>query len=233
MKYPGAEWKPIGVNYRHGGCTPRFIVLHIMVGTLAGTDSWFRNPAAQVSAHFGIGKSGTVYQWVDTNDTAWHAAAANDVSIGVEHEGMPGDSLTPAQLEADAKLAAWAHKAHGIPLVLMNETGGAGIAWHGLGGAAWGDHPDCPGSRIVGQRQAIIDAAEAPAVTITSWKADGVISLATLAERRNTAVSTILRLTGSRGLYDPPLAHFLDDVFTGKLDPRAAVPAGAVLWIPV
>lgn len=75
-------------------------------------------------------------------------------------------------------------------------------------------------------------ATPEPPVTITSYKADGTISLATLAERRKTAVSTILRLTGSRGLYDEPLAQFLDDVFTGKTDPRAAVPAGAILWVP-
>ena len=73
MRYPGAEWRPISVNYRTGGNTPALAIIHIMQGTLAGTDSWFRNPAAEVSAHFGVGKDGTVIQWVDTSDTAWHA----------------------------------------------------------------------------------------------------------------------------------------------------------------
>jgi hypothetical protein len=30
------------------------VVMHTMVGNLPGTDSWFMNPSAQVSAHFGI-----------------------------------------------------------------------------------------------------------------------------------------------------------------------------------
>ena len=232
MRYPGAEWKPISVNYRSGGCNPRFIVLHIMQGTLAGTDSWFRNPAAQVSAHFGVGKSGTVYQWVDTNDTAWHAAAANDRAIGIEHEGQPGDSLTPEQIAADAKLCAWAHKAHGIPLVSAVHPGDPGLAWHGLGQVAWGNHPDCPGQHIVAQRPVILAAAEA-SVTIGSIKADGKTSLAQLAAEHQTGASTVLRLTAEHGKYSAPVAQYLDAVFKGSLPPSAPIPAGALLWVPV
>ena len=58
MRYPGADWRPISGNFRRGGNTPKFMIIHIMQGTLAGSDSWFRNPAAQVSAHFGVGKDG-------------------------------------------------------------------------------------------------------------------------------------------------------------------------------
>jgi N-acetylmuramoyl-L-alanine amidase len=42
-----------------------------MSGTLRGTDSWFRNPASQVSAHFGIGMGGEVHQYVDLGNVAW------------------------------------------------------------------------------------------------------------------------------------------------------------------
>jgi hypothetical protein len=162
MRYPGAEWRPISINYQPGGCVPRYLILHVMQGTLAGTDSWFRNPAAQVSAHFGIGKEGAVYQWCDTADTAWHAAQANPVAIGVEHEGDSGDSLTDAQLAADAELLAWATEHHPIPLQITNDpVHGSGLAWHGLGGTAWGGHFDCPGSPIVAQRPAIIARAQA------------------------------------------------------------------------
>lgn len=235
MRYPGAQWKPLSINYRAGGCDPRFIILHIMVGTLAGTDSWFRNPAAQVSAHFGVGKSGTVYQWVDTNDTAWHAAAANDRAIGIEHEGQPGDSLTPAQIEADTKICAWAHKAHGIPLTIAVHPGDPGLAWHGLGQVAWGNHPDCPGQRIVAQRPAILAAAEVPAVVIVSLKCDGKLSLAQVAAEHGTGVSTVLRLTAlhaEHSKFDAPTAAYIDAVFKGELPPAAPVPAGAMLWVP-
>src|SRR5207244_7199464 len=72
-RYSGAQWRPISINYNRGGIAPRILIVHIMQGTLAGTDSWFRNPDAQVSAHFGVGKTGTIYQWVDKANRAWHA----------------------------------------------------------------------------------------------------------------------------------------------------------------
>lgn len=47
------------------------VVQHIMQGTLSGTDSWFKNAASGASAHFGVGKDGTIHQYVDINDAAW------------------------------------------------------------------------------------------------------------------------------------------------------------------
>lgn len=158
-RYPGAAWKPININFQAGGNSPRLLVEHIMQGTLAGTDSWFRNPAARASAHFGVGKDGTVLQWVDTASVAWHAVAANHHSIGVEHEGDSGQVLTAAQLEADASLLAWATEHHPIPLQLAHDPGGSGLAYHALGGQAWGGHLACPGAPIVSQLGAILAAA--------------------------------------------------------------------------
>ena len=93
-------------NFTSGrkGFTPTGIVIHIMEGSLAGTDSWFKNPASQVSAHYGIGKAGEVHQYVKETDTAWHAGRVsapswkliktsggafinpNYYTIGIEHE---------------------------------------------------------------------------------------------------------------------------------------------------
>ena len=58
--------KLITINFTKGrsGQKPRAIVLHLMGGTLKGTDSWFRNPVAQASTHYGVGKKGEIYQWV-------------------------------------------------------------------------------------------------------------------------------------------------------------------------
>src|SRR5258708_16852944 len=111
-RYPLALWKPINVNYSKGGNVPRLHIVHIMQGTLAGTDAWFRDPISTVSAHFGVGKDGTVIQWVNTEDTAWHAVAANHKSIGVEHEGFSGEPLTHLQLQATAELFGWPRSAH-------------------------------------------------------------------------------------------------------------------------
>ena len=99
-RYPSAQWRPVP-NQTPGGMTAyTFLVLHIMQGTLAGTDTWFHDPANKVSSHFGVGQDGTVYQWVDTADMAWAQAAGNPVGISIEHEGNVPDALTPQQITA-------------------------------------------------------------------------------------------------------------------------------------
>lgn len=104
--------------------SPQAIVLHIMEGTLAGTDAWFNDPKAQVSAHFGVGKDGTIHQYIYESNAAWANGviepgasagilAANNwqnpnlYTLSIEHEGKSGDGMTGAQLVASTKLAAW------------------------------------------------------------------------------------------------------------------------------
>ena len=161
MWYWHAERREIAVNHNVGGNTPRILVVHIMQGTLRGTDAWFHNPAAQVSAHFGVGRDGKIYQWVSTDDQAWHAADANSYSIGVEHEGVSGQHLTTAQIQATAGILDWAHHHYpDIDLWLNKRISGSGLSYHGLGGAAWGSHPNCPGEPIVNQLPLILSEAK-------------------------------------------------------------------------
>lgn len=162
MRYPGALWRGPTPNMTPGGMASHIgLVLHIQQGTEAGTDSWFKNPASQVSAHFGNPKAGQLEQWVDTDDRAWAEVSGNPFWISVENEGMSGDSLTASQLENAAELLAWLHSVYGVPLQLSdNPAGGTpGLTGHGLGGTAWGGHTDCPGTPILGQRPAIIARA--------------------------------------------------------------------------
>ncbi|SRR6266702_1521459 len=161
---PFAVWRPLppGVNHSAGGMVAYDgVVLHIMEGILDGTDSWFRNPQAQASAHFGVGKDGRIYQWVDTADKAWAQAAGNPRNISIENEGHAGDSLTAAQCERVAEILAWAHTTHGVPLRINDFSAGQGLGWHGMGGAAWGGHTGCPGDPIKAQRAGIIARVQA------------------------------------------------------------------------
>lgn len=66
-------------NFTRGrsGYRPEAVVIHIMAGTLAGTDAHFANPASQVSAHYGIGKQGQIHQYVKEEDTAFHAGTVD------------------------------------------------------------------------------------------------------------------------------------------------------------
>lgn len=161
-RMPGASWRPIPRNFTDGGQdSVHGVVVHIMAGTLVGSDSWFRNPAAQASAHFGTGKAGALYQWVDTADRAWAQANGNRTWLSVENEGKGGDSLTDAQLQRNAEVLAWAHKVYGVPLQVTHDVNGRGLGYHGMGGAAWGGHTSCPGSPIVAQLPEIVKRAKA------------------------------------------------------------------------
>jgi N-acetyl-anhydromuramyl-L-alanine amidase AmpD len=155
-----ADWRPVP-NKNNGGITPRMVIVHIMEGTLDGTDSLFHNPASQVSAHFGVGKDGQVYQWVDTDDMAWHAMDANAYAIGIENEGHCGEVLTKLQLASNAAIFAWANNHYpAIDMWLNRRVEGSGLSYHALGGAAWGGHP-CPCPPIIGQLDDILRIAKA------------------------------------------------------------------------
>lgn len=66
----------------------------------------------QVSAHFYIRRNGAILQFVSCDDRAWHAGASeyggrpncNDYSVGIELEGLEGDTFAPAQYAALASL---------------------------------------------------------------------------------------------------------------------------------
>lgn len=119
MKYVGSPF----FSSREG-TSPEAIVLHIAEGTLAGVDSWFNNPAAEVSAHFCVGKTGEIHQYIYLENAAWangkieagYTAALIDENggmnpnrwtVSIEHEGFYAQEPTADQFEASAQLSAW------------------------------------------------------------------------------------------------------------------------------
>jgi len=90
---------------RKKGLRPTAVILHVMAGSLSGTDAWFGEAASQVSAHYGIGSKGEIHQYVEEKYKAWHAGNVasptvplpvnlggkvinpNEWTIGIEHEG--------------------------------------------------------------------------------------------------------------------------------------------------
>jgi len=123
-------------NFRKGraGHTPEAIVIHIVVGSLRSCDNTFLNPSLDVrrSAHYGVGRDGRVHQYVADEDTAFHAGIRdrevapivkerptlnpNLFTIGIEHEGFPGDPWPDAQFAASAALVADVARRWGIPV---------------------------------------------------------------------------------------------------------------------
>jgi AmpD protein len=84
------------------------------------TLDWSQHPffesiaGLQVSAHFFIRRDGQLWQFVDCDARAWHAGASsyrgrgncNDDSIGIELEGLDGDTFEAEQYETLASLCA-------------------------------------------------------------------------------------------------------------------------------
>ena len=136
------------------------VVLHIQDGNQAGSIAWCKNPASQVSAHFFAPKIGQPQQLVDTGDRAWAEAGGNSHWLSIENEGWSGQDPTPDQIEACAHILAKAHAIYGVPLVATDDPNSRGLGWHGMGGDAWGGHPDCPGEPFKLARAHIIARAQ-------------------------------------------------------------------------
>jgi N-acetyl-anhydromuramyl-L-alanine amidase AmpD len=142
-------------NYTAGrrGYRPESIVIHIMEGTLAGTDSWFRNRESKVSAHYGVGKHGEVHQYVRESDSAWHAGRKsadapwqllkpgvnpNYYTVGIEHEGKADTRWTDEMYSSSAQLIKEISLRWAIPIDRSHVIGHRKIY----------TVKTCPGSRV-------------------------------------------------------------------------------------
>lgn len=125
-RMPGAEWSPLASNW---ASQPRmrghnFVCIHTMVGSLEGTDSYFRwgNGAGYdgTESHYGTGYNGRIEQWQDTAFQAEANLNGNGDVISIENadvgtgfpawnlnDGSQVPAFTAAQVEAIAHIVAW------------------------------------------------------------------------------------------------------------------------------
>jgi hypothetical protein len=127
---------PSGVNCLHGQNQPIVIVDHIAEGSCEGMKSWFDNPVAFASAHFGVCRDGKIIQFLELEDAAWTQGLVLDPgqyisiygginpnlrSISIEHEGKCSDNKRiedfPRQAASSRLLHGWLRDTVGIPLV--------------------------------------------------------------------------------------------------------------------
>jgi N-acetyl-anhydromuramyl-L-alanine amidase AmpD len=92
------------------------LVIHVTEGDFRSVRSWFKDPAANVSAHYMVCKNGDIYHFVHEYDTAWangrvdHPTAElvlerpgsnpNDWTVSIENEGNGHEELTDLQRAA-------------------------------------------------------------------------------------------------------------------------------------
>lgn len=102
----------------------------------------------QVSAHFYVRRDGQVWQFVSCEKRAWHAGVShwagrdnlNDFSIGIELEGLEGNTFETPQYEQLAALLQRLRHVYPIEQVLGHEhvalgrkfDPGPGFDWHRL-----------------------------------------------------------------------------------------------------
>ena len=125
------EKKLVGQHWDgRGGFMPVAIVEQMMQGTLEATWRYFdgkaegTGPSYAVSAHYGVGQDGRVWQFVEDENTAWSNGIlqnpdptigwlkevadenlnCNLVTLSIQYEGFSGQPLTEAQYEAAVAL---------------------------------------------------------------------------------------------------------------------------------
>lgn len=105
----------------------------------------------EVSAHFFVRRGGRVVQFVPVDRRAWHAGRSswqgrdncNDYSVGIELEGLEGETFTDPQYRALARLLAALRRACPIEAIAGHEhvapgrkaDPGAGFDWPRLLGS--------------------------------------------------------------------------------------------------
>lgn len=175
-KYPHAQWRPLGPQTQPKMRAHDIICLHTMVGSLWGTDAYFKQSGYGGSeSHFGVGHDGETLQWQDLDYSAdantngnWHIVSIETADTG---EGFPkwnttGDNVppwTPKQISRLADLVAWLCRQYNIPCELIPDSKPSrrGIGFHRLGvpgyvvagGELWSTARGkvCPGQRRINQ----------------------------------------------------------------------------------
>ena len=103
---------------------PNFIILHHTSDATAGEAlATLTDPERRVSAHYLIGRNGTVHQLVDEGARAWHAGESwwggntdlNSSSIGIELDNGGEEPFAEAQIAALLVLLEEVAARHAIP----------------------------------------------------------------------------------------------------------------------
>jgi N-acetyl-anhydromuramyl-L-alanine amidase AmpD len=135
------------VNQSSRTASISLIVLHDTEGAnipgikdLQALGAWFDNASAQASAHVGVDAEGQSARFVDDGRKAWHCAAFNSQSLGIEQIGFASQLVWPdAQLRETARwIAVWSKK-YRIPITFSTTHG---VCRHSDLGAAGGGHHD-------------------------------------------------------------------------------------------
>jgi hypothetical protein len=131
-----APWKYLSPDgqacYFQGQCRPEAAVLHIQAGYAHTAIEWAAAGHYGASWHYTVARDGTVFQHLAHEDGGYQAGIPLDYprptwkgyrpgpnincyTIGIEHEGFPGEPFTQAQAESSRTLCKWLAQECGFP----------------------------------------------------------------------------------------------------------------------
>jgi N-acetylmuramoyl-L-alanine amidase len=180
---------PDGLNHTKGRpMDVDQITIHVTEGSAASVRSWFAAKEAQVSAHYMVCVDGTIDQFVDEADQAWHNGRVdhptaplvlarphvnpNAFSIGIEHEGDGTRPLTAPQRAASVELLRDISRRR--PLVKLDRT-------HIVGHHEVYSKKTCPGAIdvnalvILAKNNAPLDRPAPPLVVWSGYLGDWLV----------------------------------------------------------
>jgi N-acetyl-anhydromuramyl-L-alanine amidase AmpD len=155
--FPGVVWIPAHSDRYTVKASRKIdaIVLHATDGmavdarvtarnVFSSPKEWAAGAWRQQSAHYIVGRDGTVVQSVLHKDIAWHANAESLTTIGIEHNARdPGDkTLTGIQYWRSAELVVWLGQMLALPM----------DRWY-----IWGHSEIDPGTSHSGCPQRVLD----------------------------------------------------------------------------
>jgi N-acetylmuramoyl-L-alanine amidase len=124
---PNYDPRPEGVQ------VDTVVLHHTAIDSTLGTVRWFNDPASHVSAHFVIGRDGSIVQQVSCYHRAWHAGVSKDAegresvnafSIGIELVNI-GDGTQPypdEQVEALCRLLTFLKTAFPLKVITSHKA---------------------------------------------------------------------------------------------------------------
>jgi hypothetical protein len=150
-RFVGVNLPPIhfehSPNYSTRFAPVSLIVVHDTEGNYQGAVSWLCNPKAQASAHVVLREDGLqATQLVPYSEKAWHCAAYNSQSVGLEMAGIAAHGFGAPELRRAARIVAYFLHRYRLPAahVRPNSAGviGKGFTFHQDLGKAGGGHHD-------------------------------------------------------------------------------------------
>jgi hypothetical protein len=246
--FPGAIRKEV-TRHRTPMSRYRGHCLHIAVSEGSSLFNYFNIPGNPTS-HFYVRYTGVVEQYVDTRFVAPAQVEGNPTMIGTETQGGTTNlntvGWTAAQLETIARLNAWLHETHGVPLMAMHDSlpSSTGVGYHRLGIDPWrvdgGEHwsnfyaKECPGDKriaeVAGTITRAIQIVQGEPVALTLEDADLVVDrlLARKLNDQTGSVNNVLITTFGR-------LGFLQSLFAegGSIETQLDTIQAAIEGLPV